>query len=73
MFPKKKQAKASVQACLETDWMSWRVGNEEGKVESVTGGNGPLNCLAERRKRYIAMGSHMIGTMYQCVFVKTSR
>jgi hypothetical protein len=51
MFPKKKQANASVHECLETDKMSWRVGNEEGKVERVTGGNGASNCRAERRKR----------------------
>ena len=73
MFPKKKQADVSVQAYLETDRMSWRVGNEEEKVESVTGGNGASNWRAERRKRYMAMGSHTIGTMYQLVFVKISR
>jgi hypothetical protein len=62
-------------AWLETASRSLAVGTVEAKFENVTGGSGvfDVNCMAERVKRYAAMGIHTIGTTYHLVFVNISR
>jgi len=61
------------QALEETSERADGVGRVDTKLSKETGGSGFVNCCAERRKRYVAMGSQNIGTTYQAVFVKTSR
>lgn len=64
-LPKKKQSMVLANASVDT-WDSTESGNR-GASRKV--GIGMVKCVAERKKRLIAMGSQTMGTTYHDVRV----
>ncbi len=70
-LPRKKQATPDSSALDVIDSRYVCVNGSNGAAENR--GRGLENATTERRKRYPAMGSQMVGTTHHCVRVKISR